>query len=39
MKAIRDAFLQRYNKTLEKRVQGETSGSYKSILTELINKA
>jgi len=39
IKAIKDAFLQRYNKTLEKRVQKETSGSYKTILTELINKA
>jgi len=38
MKGIRDAFLQRYGKTMERRVQKETSGSYKTILTELINR-
>jgi len=36
MEAIKQAYMQRYRKTLESRVSGETSGSYKKLMVALI---
>ncbi|KAF8167211.1 hypothetical protein B0H34DRAFT_680827 [Crassisporium funariophilum] len=36
LEAIKDAYKRRYNKTLESRVKGETSGPYKDLLVEIL---
>ncbi|KXN84969.1 Annexin A7 [Leucoagaricus sp. SymC.cos] len=39
MKAIKECYRLRYGQELEKRVKGETSGNYKTIMTQLVAKA
>jgi len=38
-KAVKDAYLRRYGKTLEHRVKGETSGPYRDVLIAIIGTA
>jgi hypothetical protein len=38
MEAVKKAYLSKYGKTLERRVEGEISGDYKKLMLALVGK-